>query len=266
MGLEVQKNSLSDLAGFSGRPDYRAMFARYQQIREVSSSLNDELVFRLSKKTLQKGAKRLGLLHDGGICINDFEADMPVLLDYCIHEVTQRGRNAVDQYLCDVSPDPDSDKGVCLKAMQHSRFTMLIVREVLKGVGCYVQDMLTLEVRLLVDRELSRTARPDLVLFTGILDYGEFIATRGVPIPLTLHSDGDVEQWQEMLIKGLGGERIDPAPLIRSFFEHSDFVYVERTNEELHPPIRTGGGGASAKRRKQRKAQRKRKKLNRKAR
>ena len=118
--LLPQTTDLSDVA------------AQYQRIRPVRFRLNNELVTRLSRDMLHNGAKSLGMLRDG-ILVFDTEDETSVLMDYCIYDVDRKGRNAVDQYLADNPPDPDSDEMACLHAMQHATYTMLVVLQIEPG-------------------------------------------------------------------------------------------------------------------------------------
>ena len=99
---------------------------------------------------LDDAAKRIGIFHHGTFVFEN-EDETSVLMDYCIYNVIRKGRDAVEQYLCDCPPDSDSDEMACLQAMQHGIYALVAVLRVEPGVGCHVRNLFTEETRLLVD-------------------------------------------------------------------------------------------------------------------
>jgi hypothetical protein len=197
---------------------YNEIVACYQRLRPIRLRLNDELVGRLSRDVLNVGGQRLGILRRGIFVFNS-EDESCVLMDYCIYNVYRNGRNAIDQYLCDSPPPPDSDEMACLRAMQRATYAMVAVLRIEPGVGCHVRNLYTDEMRLLVDLGLSQTAKPGAVLATRLLDFGDFVATGGAALPLgVLDSDG-LEEFQQALRAGARDDHCDPAPLIRAGLE-----------------------------------------------
>ena len=83
---------------------------------------------------LYDGAKRIGILH-GGTIVFDNEDQSCVLADYCIYNVRRQGRNAVEQYLCDCSPDPGSDDMVCLPRDAARHLWVLVVLRPNRALG-----------------------------------------------------------------------------------------------------------------------------------
>ena len=205
--------------------------AQYRRLRPIRLRLNDELVSRCSRDVLEEGAKKLGILR-GGTFVLDSEDEMSVLMDYCVYDVYRRGRNAIEQYLCDCPPDPDSEEMTCLHAMQHATYALVVVLEVEAGVGCHVRNMFTDETRLLADTGLSKTARHGAVIATRLLDFGDFISTSGAALPLGILDDDDVEAWQRELRTGVHDDRHDPAPLIRELLQRGASSDVRYEGED----------------------------------
>ena len=212
---------------------YCGVVARYQQLRPIRLRLNHELVGRLSQDVLRIGASRLGMLKNGVFVFNT-EDETSVLMDYCIYDVYREGRNAVEQYLCDCPPDPDSDEMTCLRAMQQATYAMMSVLRVESGVGVQVRNFFTEETQLLVDLGLSKSARPGLLLGTRLLDFHDFTATGGAAIPLGVLDESQLEQWQTRISTGIEDRDFDPAPLIRRCLEAgmSSHVRYERSDTE----------------------------------
>lgn len=215
--------------------------ARYQRLREIRLRLNNELVARLSPDVLKEGAKKIGMLH-GGTFVFDSEDETCVLMDYCIYDVYRKGRNAVEQYLCDCPPDPDSDEMACLHAMQHATYALIAVLRVEPGVGCHVRNLFTEETQLLVDMGFSKTARRGAILATRLLDLGGFVSTAGAALPVGILDDDQLDEWQRELRAGADDDRHDPAPFIRSCLQKgaSSYIRYEGMNTERLPNVRGG--------------------------
>ena len=214
--------------------------AQYQRLRPIRLRLNDELVSRLSHDALEDGARRIGILRDGTF-VFDSEAEMSVLMDYCIYDVYRKGRNAVEQYLCDCPPDPDSDEMACLRAMQHATYALVAVLRVDRGVGCHVRNLFTEETRLLVDIGFSKTAKPGALMATRLLDFGGFVATSGAALPFGILQDDELDEWQRKFRTSVHDDRFDPATFIRTCLEKGASSSVRY--EEMHTRRRSGVGG-----------------------
>ena len=85
------------------------VISRYKHLRKVSVKLNDKIVQTLSKEVLHEGGKKLGILQSGTLVFNT-EDETSVLMDYCLYDVRRKGRNAVEQYLIESPPDPESTR------------------------------------------------------------------------------------------------------------------------------------------------------------
>lgn len=230
--LLPQTTDLSDVA------------AQYQRIRPVRFRLNNELVTRLSRDMLHNGAKSLGMLRDG-ILVFDTEDETSVLMDYCIYDVDRKGRNAVDQYLADNPPDPDSDEMACLHAMQHATYTMLVVLQIEPGVGCHVRNLFSDETQLLADIGLSQTAQPGAVFATRLLDFGDFVSTGGAALPAGRLDDDQLDEWQQNLRNGMNVDRFDPAPVIRACLQQGASSSIRYNEEGPQRRIDVGQGASS---------------------
>src|SRR5919199_1754 len=104
----------------AGAPPRRArLLARYRHLRQVGLRLNNRLVEALPRDVLDEGGKKLGILRKNVLTL-DSEDELSVLMDYCIYDVRRRGVNAVERYLAESPPPPDSDERVLLEAMRQA--------------------------------------------------------------------------------------------------------------------------------------------------
>lgn len=214
---------------------------QHKRLRPVRMRLNNELVSRFSRDVIQEGARKLGMLNRGVVVLNT-EDETSVLMDYCIYDVHRNGRNAVEQYLCDCPPDPDSDEMLCLRVMQHATYAVIVALGVEPGVGCRVRNLLTDEERLLVDMAFSKTGVPGMVLATRLWDFGSFITTSGAALPLGILDREEMDEWQRKFRVCGHGEHSDPAPLIRKCLEKggASQVRFEGPSARSRPKTRRG--------------------------
>jgi hypothetical protein len=215
--------------------------AHYKRLRPIRLRLNNELVRRLSRDVLNDGAKRIGILR-GGIFVFENEDESAVLMDYCIYNVYRKGRNAVEQYLCDCPPDPDSDEMTLLRAMQHATYSLVAVLNVERGVGCRIRNLFTEETRLLVDMGFSKTAQPGAVIATRLLDFGDFVTTGGAALPVGILDEDELDAWQRKIRAGADDDHYDPAPLIRACLQKgaSSNIRYEGLNAQLESDVGRG--------------------------
>ncbi len=252
MGLFNFGKSPSTQAAHSNDAVPKDIIARYRCLRSIRLRLNDKLVHRLSSDVLNDGARRIGILR-GEMFVFDNEDETSVLMDYCIYDVYRKGRNAIEQYLCESPPDPDSDEMECLHAMQRATYALVAVLSIEQGVGCHVRNLFTEETRLLVDIGFSKTARPGATLMTRLLDFGDFIVTGGAALPLGILDNNELDEWQRKLRSGVDEDRFDPAPLILACLQNGASSHIRYEGMETQRRSDVGEGASptvtSAKRR-----------------
>ena len=178
-------------------PDRAGIVSRYKHLRAVGRTLNQKLVQRLSKDVLHEGGKKLGILQRGTLVFNS-EDETSVLMDYCIYDVYRNGRNAVEQYLLDSAPAPESDEMVCLRAMQRAVYSLFIVESVIRGVGVAVRGVLSDTAIVVVDMGFGSTAQPGVVFASRLLFHEGFAMTGGAVLPLSVLPE---DQQQSLKMK-----------------------------------------------------------------
>lgn len=217
--------------------DRSRIIARYRAVRATNIQLNQLLVNRLSKDVVDEGADRLRMKQNGVIVL-DSEDEMAVLMDYCIHDIRRNGCNAVEQYLIDSPPDPDSDEMECLRAKQHAIYSLFNVEKTQPGFGVIVRDLFSNETIQVVDIGLSSSAVPGAFLVSRLMTYADFSMTNGATLPIGIVPAGDQTEIISKLVASIprtaDGE-LDFAPLIRSILknDHMDNVRYRDPEESL---------------------------------
>jgi hypothetical protein len=187
------------------------------------------LVERLSKDVLYEGGKRLGILQRGTLVFNS-EDESSVLMDYCIYDVRRKGRNAIEQYLIDSAPAPESDEMACLRAMQQAIYSLFVVESVIRGFGVTVRDLLSNETILVVDMGFGSTAKPGLVFASRLLFYEGFSITGGAALPISVLPEDERDTITKELARAVKTDDdgyFDPAPIIRSCLSQGCSSHVQ---------------------------------------
>jgi hypothetical protein len=217
--MNVSDNHLpnSDTTNITERTE---LVSRYKRLRSVGLNLNNKLVSRLSKDALHEGGRRLEILHNNTLVFNS-EDESSILMDYCLYNVRSKGRNAIEQYLIDSPPDPESDEMACLRAMQHATYSMFLVQTVERGLGVVARDLRSNETVLIIDMGFGSTAKPGLIFASRLLFHDGFAMTGGAALPVGLPPKDQQEAVIAKVMKALSAAAassdeglFDPAPLI----------------------------------------------------
>ena len=119
--------------------------------------------------------------------IFDSEDETSVLMDYAIYNVRIDGQNAVERYLDDSPPPPDSDELAILKAQLEAYYSIFQIVGLEPGVGVAVRDLLRHENGFIADIGLSSSARKGNSFATRVIPQEEhgFVMTGGAGLPVT---------------------------------------------------------------------------------
>jgi hypothetical protein len=210
--------------------EYRdEIISRYKNLRKVSMKLNHKLVRTLSKEVLYEGGRKLGILKGGTLYFNT-EDESSVLMDYCIYDVRRKGRNAVEAYLIESPPDPESEEMTCLRAMQHAIYSLFIVESVERGFGVTVRDSRSNETLLVVDIGFGNSAEPGLVVASRLLPLDGFSVTGGAALPIGVLPLDQRDSMIKTLLRGFApdeGGYFDPATLISACLDRDCLSHVQ---------------------------------------
>jgi len=161
--------------------DYDDILIRYTQIRDVTRQLNFALPELLSKATIEHAAKQLGIWVKGSVVLDHMDQGA-VLMDYAIHDCRVDGRNAVERYLAQHPPVPQSEEETILGAMQRAYYSLFQIETVVPGVGVHVHDMFREERHFLADVGFSQSAVKGLVAATRVFPFADFLMTAGAAL------------------------------------------------------------------------------------
>jgi hypothetical protein len=210
-------------------PNRDEIVSRYKHFRAVGRKLNHKMVERLSKDVLHEGGRKLGILQKG-VLVFDSEDESAVLMDYCLYDMRRNGRNAIEQYLLDSPPDPESDEMVCLRSMQHAIYSLFMVESVTPGFGATVRDLLSDGTILIADMGFGSTAQPGLIFASRLLFHEGFAMTGGAALPVGVPPEDQRKAIIEKMAEAVAPDEdgyFDPAPLIRACLSRGCSAHVQ---------------------------------------
>lgn len=177
---------LKSLSGVGAHtsPSSDDLVARYRSLREQTRKFADQALELLSKADIENAAKSLGMFHRGTI-VFDSEHMTAVLMNYLMLEQRRNGLTAIERLRAE-TPFDDPGEAALVDRMCQARFRLLTVVE-LAGKGCLqTVDFLTAENGVLVDMNLSATAKPGWMLATHVFEFDDFWMTTGAALPFML--------------------------------------------------------------------------------
>lgn len=160
---------------------YEAVVAEHQRLRQIRMELNARLVKQIPRKALLKAARKLGILVDGVLCF-ETEDESSVLMDYCIHEQRELGRNVVDRFL--LRRDVSADERTILESMRDCWFSLFKIERTVSGAGERARDVLWRQQLFIVDVNLSHSDADGGVLAARLMPFGPHFISTGTVLPV----------------------------------------------------------------------------------
>ncbi len=137
--------------------DLEATAAEYQQLRPLMTELHTEIGKLVRKDAIFACAKRLRMLsrqNGKKVILFEDEFEMDIFQDYQIYMHRPRGINAVQQMLNRNRYPDGSDKRRLLEGMVKARFSIFLVKEIIKPAGFIGMDIYTGEKFFILDLTL----------------------------------------------------------------------------------------------------------------
>ncbi len=148
----------------------------YKAIRHLSTDLTQRIIRHLSRKTVQKGAKELGML-DGQTLRFENETEMTVLFDYCFHFCREK-QPPILLERDNGGYAPESDEYRILTRMTQGVYSIFLLEKSLGLCSLNFLDMLTGKSYTVYDANLAQYA-------------GSRLGMAGMLIPI----DDDEQTW-----------------------------------------------------------------------
>jgi len=158
---------------------------RYRRLRALSTELNHRIIKTIPRQTFYDVGEAIGVLHRG-VLEFDSEDMTSVLMDCCLYDWLEEGKNVVQRYSETHPAKPGTDERYLLDAYLQAKYRMLVVQSAVPGAGIHCRDLLHNEELFVMDVGLSQTAKnPGATLATRTIPLGEYWMTGGAGLPIT---------------------------------------------------------------------------------
>jgi hypothetical protein len=156
---------------------------RYRKLRAAATALNHRIIDTIPRRTIGEVADAIGISHNG-VLVLDTEDVSSVLMDCCLYDWYENGKNVVERYAETHPEPPGTDEGFLLSAYLQAKYRILVVRSTVRGAGLHCHDVLNREELFLMDIALSQTASRDVALATRTIPLGGYSMTGGAGLPV----------------------------------------------------------------------------------
>lgn len=164
----------------------RDVLERYDRARKVIRALASRIFKTVAtKSSMLRCAERLGM-REGDEIFFENETEEDVFMDFEVYADLIRGRNAAERFLRQHRKSLTDEEIGYLKAMAAAHYSMFFIDDAVPGQGVTFLDVLTGKKWFVVDRQLSATAQPGLILGTRLIDQGDFAMCSGAALPTDL--------------------------------------------------------------------------------
>jgi len=174
---------------------------RYRNLRTLAMDLNHRIIKTIPRRAFDDIGRALGILRKG-VLVFETEDMSSVLMDCCLYDWFQNGKNVVQRYSEQYPMDPGTDDRFLLDAYLRAKYRVLIGLSAVSGAGLHCRDLLNNEQLFLMDVGLSRgAANPGVALATRTLPLGDYWITTGAALPINSDTARRVKiatpKWRE---------------------------------------------------------------------
>jgi hypothetical protein len=162
---------------------------RYRRFRALGTQLSHRIVKTIPDRAYEEVGDAIGIRRNG-ILVFDSE-DMPgVLMDCCLFDWFEDGKNLVRRYAEAHPAGPGSDESYLLNAYAQAKYRILVTQSSVPDAGVYCTDTINEKEDLfLMDLALSRSlgssdAARGMTLATRTIPLGEYCMTNGAFLPI----------------------------------------------------------------------------------
>jgi hypothetical protein len=146
--------------------------------------LNHRIIKTIPRRACDEVGDAIGVLRNG---VLEFETEdmTSVLMDCCLHDWFQGGKNVVQRYSETHPAPPGTDEQYLLSVYVQAKYRVLVVQSAVAGAGVRCRDVLNHEDLFLMDLGLSHSAQDaDSAFATRTIPLGEYSMTGGAGLPI----------------------------------------------------------------------------------
>jgi hypothetical protein len=157
---------------------------RYRRLRVLTIDLNHRITKIIPRRAFEEVGEAIGIRHND-VLVFGSEDVSSVLMDCCLYDWFEHGRNVVQRYAEAKPAKPGTDEGYLLQAYLRAKYRVLVVQSAVPGAGLHCRDVLNNEELFLMDFGLSQSAKAGkTALATRTIPLGEYSMTSGAGLPI----------------------------------------------------------------------------------
>lgn len=168
----------------------------------ASRTLHQEIIETLPKNAVLEIGKRLGIVR-GRTVMLDSEDMLSVIMDCCLYDLMEDGKNAISRYLESHFGQASPDERELLQASCLAQYRIVFPLSRVEGAGVYFKDLFTNEELFVMDIGMSQNAL-NIAYGTRTIPLGPFWMTGGAGLPAG--SDAIRKAGARLHEKGLLGD------------------------------------------------------------
>src|SRR5215471_8220508 len=152
---------------------------RYRSLRAVSMELNHRILKTIPRQALDEIGDALGIRRNSAL-VFDSEDMTSVMMDCCLYDWYENGKNLVQRYAETHPATPGTDEGYLLQACLQAKYRILMVQSAVPGAGIHCQDVLNGGELFLMDIAMSQSVpNGNAALATRTISLGKYCMTGG---------------------------------------------------------------------------------------
>jgi len=152
-------------------------------MRALNMDLNHRMIETIPPEAYEQIGDAIGIRHKG-ILVFDSPDMTSVLMDCCLYDWYEDGKNLVQRYSETHAAKPGTDESYLLSAAIQAKYRVLIVQSTVEGAGVQCHDALNNEDLFVMDVALSRSLPDGAALATRTISLGEYSMTSGAGLPI----------------------------------------------------------------------------------
>lgn len=158
---------------------------RYRRLRALGLDLNHRIIKTIPRQAYDEVGDAIGVLHNG-VLVFDSTDMTSVMMDCCLYDWFENGKNLVQRYAETHPASPATDESYLLQACLQAKYRILVVQSAVPGAGIHCQDVLNGGELFLMDLALSQSVpNVNAALATRTIPLGEYWMTSGAGLPVS---------------------------------------------------------------------------------
>lgn len=148
-------------------------------------ALNHRVIKTIPRQAFDEIGDALGIRHNG-VLVFDSEDMTSVMMDCCLYDWYENGKNLVQRYAETHPVTPGTDESYVLQACLHAKYRILKVQSAVPGAGVHCQDVLNGGELFLMDVAMSQNVpNVNAAMATRTIPLGEYWMTSGAGLPIS---------------------------------------------------------------------------------